>query len=103
MPLMRRGGWDYWSAYLWVSSRFVTASIARAAAWTMWSFFVVSDPRLSPNDWDRWRAVRATRCRCRHCYADIVQSQPDGPWRDVDLERGQCAPNVWHDPLPVIV
>lgn len=58
------------------------------------------DPRLSPAGPTRWAAVRATKTRCRHCYADIVQLRPAGRWRDVESEAATCAPNLHHEPMP---
>lgn len=57
------------------------------------------DPRLSSDGPTRWAAARATKTRCRNCYADIVQLRPDDFWRDIECECATCAPRVFHRPL----
>lgn len=44
-------------------------------------------------------AQRATKHRCRNCYADIVQTVPGGRWRDTESEAATCAPSIYHEPL----
>lgn len=58
-----------------------------------------TDPRLSSDGPTRWAAARATKTRCRNCYADIVQLRPDDHWRDIEAECATCAPNLYHQPL----
>lgn len=57
------------------------------------------DPRMSTDGPTRWAAVRATKTRCRNCYDDIVQLQPDGWWVDVESETPTCTRNIHHQPL----
>lgn len=56
-------------------------------------------------EWSREQL--ATKTRCRHCYADILQTMPGGKWRDMPDESAVCtkSPNdspVWHEPLPEV-
>lgn len=47
-------------------------------------------------------AQRATKRRCRNCYADIIQTVPGGRWRDTESECATCAVGVYHEPMPAI-
>lgn len=62
---------------------------------------MAADPRLSSDGPTRWAAARATKTRCRNCYANIVQLRPDDHWRDIENECATCAPHIYHQPLAI--